>query len=243
MNFESLYNDQWHGAIQTGSEDFGDLELAVLFLDRISLLRKEHRILEIGCGIGKLSNFLFDRGFRNIVSIDIAASAVDYGKRRFPHLNLKQMDATSLDFENGYFDVCLSFDLVEHLPDIRAHLREVYRVLDVQGRYLFQTPNILSNSIIETIDGKGFGWRKYHPSLQFPWTLKKKLLEAGFSEVKYVKIPPLSDYKLQRLPHPLRSIYKLMPWKHLPMFLQIGFYCVAHKSRATLRYRLSESVS
>lgn len=219
------------GGLQKGREDFGDLELATLFLDGTDLLRKEWRVLEIGCGIGKLSNALFDRGFHHVIGIDIATSAIDHGKRRFPRLELKQMDAMSLDFSNEYFDACLSFDLVEHLSDIRFHFREVYRVLKPEGYYLFQTPNILSNFVRETVDARGFHWIKEHPSLQFPWSLRKRVAEAGFEAFNFVKIPPLSAYKLQSLPQPLRSIYKLIPWHSLPMILQIGFYCIARKSK------------
>ncbi|MCX6765909.1 MAG: class I SAM-dependent methyltransferase [Candidatus Moranbacteria bacterium] len=231
LDYEKFYTEYWINAFQNGREDFGDLDLAVIFLDKTDLLKKEHFILEVGCGVGKLCNFLYNHGYRNIIGTDISHSAINYGKNKFPRLQLQQMDANSLKFNDNYFDACLSFDVLEHLPDIRKHLKEINRILKPGGHYLFQTPNILSNGIIETIRYKGFGWKKYHPSLQFSWSLKNKLVKEGFDEIKFIKIIPLSDYKLKILPGFIKYIVKFIPWSRIPIFLQTGFYVIASKNK------------
>jgi len=229
IDYKEMYDQYWKHALKRGEEDSGDLELSMLFLKKANLLRKQQSILEIGCAIGKLSNALHDMGYHNITGIDIASSAITFGKNRFPHLNIYRMDANSLKFPKEHFDICFSFDLVEHLPDVNAHFKEVWRILKPRGNYLFQTPNILSNSLITTIQNRGLGWKVFHPSLQFPWTLKEKLLNSGFVKVEFIKISPLSSHKIQEVPKFARWAFKHMPWKIFPLFLQIGFYVVAYK--------------
>lgn len=226
--YRKLYDQVWSHELQV-DEYIGDLELSILFLKKANLIERQHSILEIGCGRGKLCDRLHYMGYRNITGIDISSSVIKFAKNRFPYLNLYCMDATSLKFPDEHFDICLSFDLVEHLPDTIAHFKEVWRVLKPTGKYMFQTPNILTNSLFSTMIFRGFGWRPYHPSLQFSWTLKKKLLSAGFVEIEFVKIPPLSDYKVQMIPRFARWGVNHIPWKYLPLFLQAGFFVVAYK--------------
>jgi len=225
-----LYNISWKNAIENQHEDFGDLYLTIQFLQEIDPISIEDNMLEIGCAVGKLVNFLYEKGYRNIQGIDIAASAIEYGKSLYPHLNLQQGQAYPLNFPNETIDTCLSFDVVEHIEDIGAHFKEVHRILKKKGKYIFQTPNLFSNSVFETINSRGFQWRKYHPSLQTIWSLKRNLKKAGFERFEFHKISPVSEHKTKQLPGFLKQIFKCIPWKNLPMFMQIGFYTVAYKS-------------
>jgi ubiquinone/menaquinone biosynthesis C-methylase UbiE len=224
-----LYDNAWENHIKNGNEDFGDHELALQFLENKNIIDKQDKILEIGGGIGKLSNVLLNRGFEKITCTDYSIKAIEYGKKKYPKLDLVCMDACKLEFESETFDRCISFDLIEHLPNVDKHFSEIHRVLNWNGIYLFQTPNIITNTIKETIAARGFEWKKYHPSLQSYNSLKKKLIETGFSEIEFVKMPPLTKYKLKELPLIIRIIFKIIPWKNLPFNLQIGFWCICKK--------------
>lgn len=227
---KDLYDREWSAHFERGHEDFGDLEQALEFLNLTAALDPEHSILEIGGGIGKLSNTLREAGYINIICTDISSVSIEYGRARYPNLDLRLMDACNLTFGSESFDRCLSFDLLEHLPDVDAHLREVYRVLKPGGVYLFQTPNILTNSIHETIKTRGFRWREYHPSLQHSSGLRRKLQRIGFADVSFLVIPPLSKYKLTQVHWFVAALIRLIPWGKLPLSLQVGFWTVARKS-------------
>lgn len=61
------------------------------------------------------------------------------GLARFPKLDLRQMDACQrLEFVDGEFDVALSVDVFEHLPDPRTTLRELGRVIKPGGVVLLR---------------------------------------------------------------------------------------------------------
>jgi SAM-dependent methyltransferase len=55
---------------------------------------------------------------------------------------LRNEDATRLTFQNADFDCLLSFEVLEHIPDFRAALREARRVLRDGGRFYFTAPFI-----------------------------------------------------------------------------------------------------
>lgn len=232
--YSELYDKSWKISLNNGIEDYGDIEQELTFLNKINILHHDHKILELGCGIGKLCNSLYENGYKNIIGTDISETSIKYGEIKYPQLTLKAMNATKLDFDNNCFDICLSFDLVEHIPNINDHFDEIYRILVPGGYYLFQTPNILTNSIFETLQCRSFKWKNYHPSLQFSWTLKRKLKNSGFSSVRYIKIPPLSDYKLKLIPTFLKLLFNSIPWRYLPIHLQIGFWCIAYKNKTEL---------
>ncbi|SDA21897.1 Glycosyltransferase involved in cell wall bisynthesis [Nitrosospira sp. Nsp18] len=53
---------------------------------------------------------------------------------------IRHEDVMRLSFPNASFDRVLSFDVLEHLPDPKNALREIYRVLDKDGVFLFTVP-------------------------------------------------------------------------------------------------------
>lgn len=224
-----MYDKLWDEGLQKGTAEFGDLGMAVRFLDLVQLPKPGQTILEIGCGAGTLCDVLVKRGCRDLIGIDVARSAVEHGKHLLPHLDLRWMDAQHLDFPSAAFDVCLSFDVVEHLRPIDQHFKEVHRILRSGGAYLFETPNLFSNAVFSTITYRGLGWREIHCSLQTSASLKRHLRRAGFARVEFVRVPLTPGAKELHLPAPVRRAYLAVPWTKLPIALQTNFYVVAYK--------------
>jgi SAM-dependent methyltransferase len=80
--------------------------------------------LDIGCGTGRnLAEFA--RG-STAVGVEFSDAAVEIARRR--GLDCRQGDAETLPFEDGSFDVVTAFDVLEHLANDRAALREARRV-------------------------------------------------------------------------------------------------------------------
>jgi len=229
MNAQQLYDQVWNTGLEAGIEELGDDEMSLQFINAIELLRQSDTILEIGCGSGNLCNELIQLGFKNIIGTDISNAALNYGHQKYEHLDLRLMDATCLEFPDNTFEAVLSFDLVEHIPAVNCHLAEVYRVLKPGGKYLFQTPNLFSNAIFCTIKFRGFSWRKYHPSLQTYWGLRRRLLDLGFTSVTFERMPFLSSHKVQLVSPFIGTILKIIPWQKLPLLLQTNYYVVAYR--------------
>jgi SAM-dependent methyltransferase len=91
------------------------------------------RVLDAACGTGYGSRLLFEAGAQNVVSVDVSAEA---SAARF-----LRADVTRLPFDDGAFDLYVSFETLEHVEDDHALIREARRVLAPGGRFLCSTPN------------------------------------------------------------------------------------------------------
>lgn len=68
---------------------------------------------------------------------DVDYTATDYSNE---FLSDKNMDITQLDEPSGRFDLAICYHVLEHVPDDRAALSELYRVLKPGGQCYVQTP-------------------------------------------------------------------------------------------------------
>jgi len=140
-------------------DEFGNFEVNISFLCEAVKLDRKLKILEIGSGKGGLINYLQQRGY-NIRGIEIDDVKMADGKRLYGQLPLYKMSGDAMGFSDATFDIVLSFDVLEHIPDVNKHLHEVRRVLKPKGHYLLQTPNKWTNAVFETIRWKSFSkWK------------------------------------------------------------------------------------
>jgi SAM-dependent methyltransferase len=91
-------------------------------------------------------------------------------------------DATKLSFADGSFDVVIANHILEHIPDDRKAMREIYRVLNPQGVAILQVP--YSETLAATIE---------EPEINDP-----DRQAARFGQKDHVRIYALRDY-VQRL--------------------------------------------
>ncbi len=227
---QQLYDDGWRKELWAGKEERGNLQTNLEFLALTDLLKPHDRILEIGCGIGSVV-FELSRKGHDVRGIDISGEAIEYGRKKYGDIPLDVQAAEALPYEDGSFDVVLSFDLFEHIAAIDRHIGEVSRVLRPGGHYLFQTPNKLSNVIYETLWTRSLAWRRYHPSLHSPSQLRQRLARHGF-QTRFVKMNPMNEFTLRKLQKlgPIGHVLRHVDFRRLPLVLQTNLYVIADKT-------------
>src|SRR3954447_4533307 len=103
------------------------------------------RILELGCGAGRITGYLGARG-GDVLGIDISPAMIDYCRRRYPELEFQVGDAADLSSleDNSRELVVAGFNILGVLDDVeRRHaLREIRRILGADGILLFSAHNI-----------------------------------------------------------------------------------------------------
>lgn len=103
-------------------------------------------ILDIGCGAGTVSLYLANQG-ANIVGIDISRKAIDSCKKSAKALKLKdktQFICNTIEqvkFRRK-FDVIICSEIIEHIPNDKAFLKRIHKLLKKNGLLILSTPSI-----------------------------------------------------------------------------------------------------
>jgi SAM-dependent methyltransferase len=119
--------------------------------DRLKL-RRGDRVLDLGCGFGRHAFEAARRG-AHVVALDAGrdevqgvaatfAAMLEAGELRDPSLHTAavQGDALHLPFPDGTFDRVICSEVLEHIPDDHAAMRELARVLRAGGTMAITVP-------------------------------------------------------------------------------------------------------
>jgi len=103
------------------------------------------KVLDYGCGSGYGTAFISD-SCQQIIGIDVSTEAIAHASSHFRAPNLSYMlieraEVAPLPFPDSSFDVVLSFQVIEHIEDVSAYLREMDRVLAPGGLVIIATPD------------------------------------------------------------------------------------------------------
>ncbi len=98
------------------------------------------RVLDVGCGEGRLAAELARAGFR-VVAVDVAAEPLRRARQRNADLDLRLVPIEgSWPLPDASFDVVWAGETIEHVADTAGWLSEVRRVLRPAGTLLLSTP-------------------------------------------------------------------------------------------------------
>jgi ubiquinone/menaquinone biosynthesis C-methylase UbiE len=110
---------------------------------RLNLIRqyvelRGKRILDVGCGLGMYVS-RFRQFSDDVYGVDIDPDKVAQASEWLP--NVRVSAAESLPYNDDTFDVILLNEVIEHVDDDRATIREAYRVLAPGGHAIIYAPN------------------------------------------------------------------------------------------------------
>lgn len=158
-----------------------------LVLDEIqtgAAVTRDFKVLEVGCGTGKQISALVEetkcRGWGIDPSVDMISYAPDNN-----NLNFQQGIAEKLPFENDFFDLIFTINVIHHLDSPAAYFREALRALKTAG-FIFtatdsaeqiQNRKPLSEYWPGTVEKE---LRRYH---SIP-TLRLQMVDSGFTSVR-----------------------------------------------------------
>ena len=156
-------------------------------VERLGDLRGR-RVLDVGCGTGRLSVALAERAHAKVWGVDATPEMLAEAKSRAPRgVAFKEARAEALPFKDGWFERVVMW-LVIHLVERPDALAEARRVLAPDGRVA-----------VVSFDESHFDayWlNRYLPSLEridrarFPTSaeLERELTEAGFRDVELARL-------------------------------------------------------
>jgi SAM-dependent methyltransferase len=141
--------------LQQSDEEFyatGRLDIERFVLNDPMLTRwrdlKSLRLLEIGCGIGRMTKHLAQI-YGEVHGVDVSAEMISLACARFRDAdNVFFYETNGLDFSalpDDYFDIIFSAYVFQHAPSvdvIHANIRDACRALKPGGVFKFQTSGI-----------------------------------------------------------------------------------------------------
>ena len=105
-----------------------------------ALSLREGKVLDLGCAFGFATLKLARKGYTTI-GVDNSARYIAWARRRHPGGTYLQSSAESLPLEDASFDAVLCLDVLEHVVDQAAVIREIERVLRPEGMLILSVPH------------------------------------------------------------------------------------------------------
>jgi ubiquinone/menaquinone biosynthesis C-methylase UbiE len=105
-------------------------------------LKSKERMLDLGCGYGFTTKFLADcLSFREVFGIDMDDTRLGIAQERCSALKIN-LETDQLPFPDEFFDIAISFGVLEHLRYYDNCVKEAYRVLQPGGVFFVNFPNL-----------------------------------------------------------------------------------------------------
>ena len=150
MSLRTEY-DAWHRRVHESDPEHEDASSPWYDLVRKSIGPVAGlRILEVACGRGGFVRELARAG-AGVAGCDFSFSALRVGKSKLNGNGstglddrFVQGDAQKLPFADASFDIVISCETIEHVPDADSALKEMHRVARPAGRLFLTTPNYLN---------------------------------------------------------------------------------------------------
>lgn len=163
-------------------------------LETIALKDKNQKILEAGCGAGRIVSYLDNKNY-NVIGIEFIQNAVEKIRKKYPNLKVYTMDILKTNFNNEEFDTIFAFGLYHNfqIENFKKSLIETRRILKKDGIlcFSFRADNI-QNLILDKIKDKKNENKKFHKL-----NLKKKEIEKI---LKFYNFIILKNYYVLNMP-------------------------------------------
>jgi ubiquinone/menaquinone biosynthesis C-methylase UbiE len=136
--------DCYDKTAQAYADKFGD-ELSHKHLDRILLQsfaaenKSKGRLLDMGCGPGQTTQFLFECGVTDIIGTDISPNMIATAKQLFPSIAFETADMLALKYPDQSVGSAIAFYSIVHFEyeQLKIAFAETKRVLKPGGQFLF----------------------------------------------------------------------------------------------------------
>jgi 2-polyprenyl-3-methyl-5-hydroxy-6-metoxy-1,4-benzoquinol methylase len=166
------------------------------------------RLLDVGCHIGVFVEVAQQGGW-DAWGIEPSRWAAEQARAG----DLKVVNGTlaTSGFEDASFDVITMWDVIEHVPDPRQELQQVYRLLKAGGIVVIHTIDI--ESPFARLMGRRWPWlMEMHLYYFSPRTLRRMVEGIGFKVIhsspqgRYLQL----GYLISRLQPYSRPVYRLL---------------------------------
>lgn len=122
-------------------------------------LNPTHRVLDLGCGVGKLSEYISSVTGAHVTGIDYAKTTVELAKQRTfskqDKLNFRVGNLNKLSTDLGSFDCVLALDTLYFVDDLEKCILSIKKLLKPGGQFItFYSCKVVGSSDFSQIQPK-----------------------------------------------------------------------------------------
>ena len=163
-----------------------DANFYAKYTDTLRPAKPGARVLDVGCGVGQVVARLTEAGYE-AHGVDVSEPNIARARKFSDRCQL--YDGKRLPFPDNHFASAGALNVLEHVDEPEAFLRELVRVAAVCGRVVVSSPNFLRVL--------GFG---YHPRMRGlankwrKWKLigeKRRQMRTRPDTVRFERMPPI----------------------------------------------------
>jgi ubiquinone/menaquinone biosynthesis C-methylase UbiE len=209
-NIQTEY-EQWHK----------DYNKNILAYDKLNMMKWHHtvmslidddlsgkKMLEVGCGNGDFSNYLALNRNATISGLDFSTESIKIAeekKKVFGAVGSSFMvgDAQNISLPDNSYDIIVSCECLEHVPEPQKMINEIFRLLKPGGKVVLTTENYFNAyayyRVYLKLIGKPFDSGSGVQPLEnffFFWQVCGMFKKAGFQNLKTNS----SEYVMMLLP-------------------------------------------
>ena len=217
---ERLYSDYYSSQVNAGKPGHltlarTNLPWAKRLISRVIPVERGIRLVDLGCGYGRLLFGLKSLGYTNCLGIDGSESQLEVGRQLgLEPLILSDIETFLRKTADQSFDVVTAIDVFEHLKrsELIETLDQILRILRPNGRLVLHVPNA------EGIFGNRIRYDDLTHETAFTKTsLRQVLCACGFSAVEC--------YEDEPIPHGFVSGARYILWQLCRSFF-VFLHCV-----------------
>lgn len=144
-------------------------------------LTEKSKILDIGCAIGGLLDYLSNKGLDNLFGIDLSNS---YTRLCNTNHDIRTGSSDSIPFNDNSFDIVIMDQVLEHVHDLHMSMKEINRVMVKDAKLCVCVPNALDYNKFSFFD---FYWflMKEHLNHFSHATLNTLGCTTGFTMIEF----------------------------------------------------------
>ena len=123
------------------------------YADALKPPRPSDRVLDVGCGVGQVVARLTEAGYE-AYGVDVSEPNIERARKFSDRCQL--YGGTRLPFPDQHFASVGALNVLEHVEEPEAFIKELVRVAQIGGRVVLSSPNFL----------RALGFRDYHPKMR-----------------------------------------------------------------------------
>ena len=101
--------------------------------------KSKGKTIDLGCGPGQTTRFVYEQGLKNIIGTDISPCMVEKARVLNPGIEFEVADMLNLHYSNNSFGSAIAFYSIVHFneTELKKAFAEINRVLTDGGQFLF----------------------------------------------------------------------------------------------------------